>query len=108
MGKGGVFIRRGRRLGSGLRTPRSSSHGPYHRRLHGRVCTQESDLLVKKKRGLGKDSFYSSDVCMVDGACASVVKASRKRGTDDSQSRGSCLCWTLFHLFLIPAWMSII
>lgn len=54
MGEGGLFVCRGRSLGSGLRSPWSSSYDPYHRRLHGGVCSKESNLLVEKERGLGK------------------------------------------------------
>lgn len=58
MGKGGFFVCRGRGLSSGLCTPWSSSYGPHHRRLYGGVCPQESDLLVKKERGLGKGMVF--------------------------------------------------
>lgn len=58
VGEGGFFVRRGRSLGSGLCSPWSSSYGSYHCRLHGGVCPQEPDLLVKEERGLGKGNFF--------------------------------------------------
>lgn len=63
MGKGGFLVRCGGSLGGGLCTPWSSSNGPYHCRLHGGVCPQEPDFLVKKERRLGKDDLLLL-VCM--------------------------------------------
>lgn len=54
VGEGGLSVRRGRSVGGGLRSPRSSRYGPHHRRLHGGVCSQEPDVLVEEERRLGK------------------------------------------------------
>lgn len=57
VGEGGLSVRRGRSVGGGLRSPRSSRYGPHHRRLHGGVCSQEPDVLVEEERRLGKRNF---------------------------------------------------
>lgn len=67
LGEGGFAVRCGRSLGSGLCSPRTPSHGSYHRGLHGGVCAQEPELVVKKERGLGKGivffQLYVSECC---------------------------------------------
>ena len=56
MGEGGVPVRRGRRPGGGLRSPRSPGDGAHHRRLHGGVRPQESDLVAEAARRLGEET----------------------------------------------------
>lgn len=102
MGKGGVFVRSGGGLGSGLCSPWSSFNRPYHCGLHGRVCPQESDLLVKKKRRLGERPFFFSllfplfDLC---DCCESYMWVDSRGGnkiiTDFFCNSESCI-----HMFM--------
>lgn len=59
MGEDCVSVCSGRRSSCGLCSPRASSDGAHHCRLHGRVCSQEPCVMVEEERRLGKKQIHS-------------------------------------------------